>query len=474
MIWSMSWKNIWRNKTRSLVILIAIMLGLLAGVFSVGVMMGLVEQRVESSIHNEVSHVQVHHPQFLENDEMEYTIERPQQIISSLQENPEVKGISPRIQINAMANTSAKNTGVVVLGIQPEEEKKVFDIHKNIIKNTGSFFDEDKSNPVVIGEKLANTLQLKQYKITDETITALKESDVPERVVSSFDSIKGTTFRTEEDFVEKIHALTGEKDGNKFERIIKNNAEHFKTRSKIVLTFQDTEGNLTGGAFRVAGIYHIDNSMYEERTVFVRQQDLRRIAGFTENAIHEIAVLANEREQSEAIASSINEQFDGVTARIWKEIQPDLALTTDYIEISYYIIIVFILLALAFGIINTMLMAVLERIKELGMLMAIGMNKMRVFGMIMLETIYLTITGAIVGMVLGQVLIQFFAKKGIDLSMYAEGFEAVGYSTMIYPEITLKFYLGVTLMVVATGILASIYPAIKALKLNPVEATRIE
>ena len=57
-----------------------------------------------------------------------------------------------------------------------------------------------------------------------------------------------------------------------------------------------------------------------------------------------------------------------------------------------------------------MLMAVLERIKELGMLMAIGMNRLRVFGMIMLETVYLTLTGAIIGMAIGQGLIQFFAE----------------------------------------------------------------
>lgn len=119
-------------------------------------------------------------------------------------------------------------------------------------------------------------------------------------------------------------------------------------------------------------------------------------------------------------------------------------------------------------------MAVLERIKELGMLMAIGMNKIRVFGMIMLETVYLTLTGAVVGMLIGQGLIKFFGERGIDLAMYAEGFEAIGYGAVIYPEITLRFYFGVTMLVVATGILSSVYPAIKALRLNPVEATRIE
>lgn len=474
MIWSISWKNIWRNKTRSLVILIAITLGLLAGVFSVGVMMGMVEQRVESAIHNEVSHVQVHNPKFLENDEMEYTIANLGKIQSALKNNPQVRGVSTRLKINAMANTSGNSSGVTILGVHPEQEKTVSDIHKNIIDNTGDFFEDGRSNQIVIGEQLADMLNLIQYKVTDETISKLSESGMDEEVLSALDTLKDKTFRSEEDFVEELSGLLGKKAMSKYERAIKNSSEQFKTRSKIVLTFQDTQGNLTGGAFRVAGVYHIDNSAFEERVAYVQYDDLARIAGFSGNVAHEIAIMADEREHSSEIASMVKEQFPEVTARIWTEIQPDLALTTEYIEISYYIIIVFILLALAFGIINTMLMAVLERIKELGMLMAIGMNKTRVFGMIMLETIYLTLTGAIIGMALGQALIQFFSKRGIDLSMYAEGFEAIGYGTMIYPEITFRFYIGVTLLVVATGILSSIYPALKALRLNPVEATRIE
>ena len=474
MILSISWKNIWRNKTRSLVILIAITLGLLAGVFSVGVMMGMVEQRVESAIHNEVSHVQIHHPKFLENDEMEYTINKPEEIKNALQNIDDVAAISGRLKINAMANTSGNSSGVTILGVHPEAEKQVTDIDNNIIQNTGSFFEDDRTNQIVIGEKLADKLNLVNYKITDETLMQLKNTKLDDEIIASLDSLKGKTFRSEEDFVEKLTLILGEKKTSRYERLIKNHAEDFRTRSKIVLTFQDTEGNLTGGAFRVAGIFHIDNSAFEERMAFVQYDDLARIAGFSENAVHEIAVLANKRAQSSNIASAINDSFPGVEARIWTEIQPDLALTTEYIELSYYIIIIFILLALAFGIINTMLMAVLERIKELGMLMAIGMNRLRVFGMIMLETVYLTLTGAIIGMAIGQGLIQFFAEKGIDLSMYAEGFEAIGYGAVIYPEITLRFYLGVTLLVVATGIMSSIYPAMKALRLNPVEATRIE
>jgi ABC-type lipoprotein release transport system permease subunit len=474
MIWSISWKNIWRNKTRSLVILIAIALGLLAGIFSVGFMMGMVEQRISNSINNEVSHIQIHNPDFLRNDEIEFTINNPDKIISTLKEYPEVHAFTVRMRLNAMANTSGNNAGVAVYGVHPEQEKKVFKINENIIPESGSYLDDKSRNQMVIGEELAERLNIVQFKITDETIRALREKDVPDMIATQLDTLMNELYRSEGDFEKKIASLLGKKQKQKYYTFIKEHSKVYNKRSKIVLTMQDAEGNLTGGAFRIAGIYSIPNSAYEAMNVFVRYEDLARITSMDTSNVHEIALFLNDREQGPQVVEKLKSEFPDKSIQLWNELQPDLALTTEYVEISYYIIIIFILLALGFGIINTMLMAVLERIKELGMLMAIGMNKKRVFFMIMLETIYLTITGAVAGMALGYLLIKITGKVGIDLSMYAEGFQAIGYSTLVYPEITFKFFIGVTALVVFTGMISSIYPAIKALKLNPVEATRTE
>ena len=133
---------------------------------------------------------------------------------------------------------------------------------------------------------------------------------------------------------------------------------------------------------------------------------------------------------------------------------------------------VIILGALGFGIVNTMLMVVLERTRELGMLMAIGMNKRKVFMMIMLETICLALVGALFGEVLSVIIINYFNKTGIDLSSVAEGMESVGYAVVTYPMLEPYRYLQITVLVIITSVLASIYPAFKALKLHPAEAIR--
>ena len=133
-----------------------------------------------------------------------------------------------------------------------------------------------------------------------------------------------------------------------------------------------------------------------------------------------------------------------------------------------------ILAALAFGIVNTMLMAVLERTRELGMLAAIGMNRRKIFSMIMLESVFLSLVGGITGMGVASAVIAATAKNGINLASYAKGLESMGYSAQIFPVIDTKFLIITTLLIVLTGILSSVYPARKALKMNPVDAIRGE
>jgi len=117
-------------------------------------------------------------------------------------------------------------------------------------------------------------------------------------------------------------------------------------------------------------------------------------------------------------------------------------------------------------------MAVLERNKEIGMLMAVGLNKGKVFSMIMLETLLLGCVGAPFGLFLGWLTISYFSGAGLDLTSFASGLEQMGMSTIIYPAADVSLYLQMTISVGITALLAAIYPAIKAIKLRPVEAMR--
>jgi ABC-type lipoprotein release transport system permease subunit len=252
-------------------------------------------------------------------------------------------------------------------------------------------------------------------------------------------------------------------------------AEKLKVRlkSKIVLRFQGTDGNLNEAAFSITGIFGTSNTAFDETSVFVKKSDLDAITG-GDSGIHEIAIMLNDIGNIPAIQSRLQGSLPGEKVQNWIEIKPEMGMLTSAIAVEVYIILGIILFALAFGIVNTMLMIVFERTRELGMLMAVGMSKARVFGMIMLETVFLTLIGGIVGMALGAGLIFYLHNHGIDLSAFSKGLSAYGVDTKIYPFITRTFYINLTVMILSTGILSAIMPARKALKLKPVEAIRIE
>jgi ABC-type lipoprotein release transport system permease subunit len=214
--------------------------------------------------------------------------------------------------------------------------------------------------------------------------------------------------------------------------------------------------------------------MFEVSSVFVPIEELRRLTGMREGIYHRIIVRLDDSKLTDKVTPVLRDALRDYEVMSWKEIQPDLAMMSDFMQQIYGLFMLIILAALAFGIVNTMLMSVLERTKEFGMLAAIGMNRRKTFLMIMLESVFLSVVGGIVGMGIGGVAIAATAKNGINLVKYSEGMEAIGYSAHLYPAIDPQFFLITSVLIVLTGILSSIYPARKALKLNPVEALRGE
>lgn len=407
MIIPIAWRNVWRNKVRSLVVITAITLGIFAGVFATAFMKGMADQRIRSAIDSETSHIQIHHKDYRRKDKLELFIPAASQKLEKIRSMDEVKSASNRLKIGGMISAAGTASGAKVIGIHPGDEKKVTDIHENIIK--GSYFEDvpERVKPLVLGKKMA----------------------------------------------EKLNA---------------------RLRSRIVLNLTDINANPTSAGFRVTGIYDTKNSNFDGMHVFVNYEDLLEATGLGKGTGHEIAVYLKSNEQVKPIHNKLKRMFSKTEVATWKDLNPDLNYLSSMMDQYMYIFIIIILLALCFGIINTMLMAVLERVKELGMLMAVGMNRKRVFSMIMTESVFLSLTGGVTGIIIGYAITQLTAVTGIDISMYAQGLEAIGYATLVYPDIGINTLIGITILVIITGVLSSIYPAIKALKLNPADSLRTE
>ncbi len=468
MIWSIAWKNIWRNKVRSLVVIFAVLIGVFSGVFLVGFMTGWINQRIHDALHYEISHIQIHNPDYILNEELQFTISDYQKVEDSINATPGIQAYAPRVKIFGMAQTDWASAGLIITGIYPEKEKIVTDIHTKI--SAGEYFENEKGLPaIVLGSKAAENLKLLNYEVTEEKLGSFDEN-----LKEKLRQISGQRYRSRKEFEVALKNALGIEYNKKDLYNLINHFAFYRLRAKITVTLQNMQGELVFETFRLKGIFDTSNDMFDGTTAFVIADDLKRLLNFKETDYHEIAILTKDKNEAVNVASVLKRKLPEENVMSWKEISPDLSYYNDFMKILDFIYVGIFLLALSFGIINTMLMAVLERVKELGMLMAIGMNKIRVFVMIMLESVMLTFVGAFFGMLISGILINYLGKTGINLSMWAQGLEAMGYASIIYPAISFDFYIGVSLLVITTGILSSIWPARKALQLNPVEALRTE
>ncbi|MEE4256772.1 MAG: FtsX-like permease family protein [Bacteroidales bacterium] len=253
-------------------------------------------------------------------------------------------------------------------------------------------------------------------------------------------------------------------------------ADQLKTGvgKKVVLTTAALNGETAQALFHVEGIYRTSNTVFDELNVFIRTEDLMKMVQPDTNIVSEIAIMYHDNVDIKQAKASLSEKLPALSVQTWKELAPTVLALLAMMDQFGFILIMIILLALTFGIINVMLMVIIERTRELGMLMAIGMNRFKVFRMIMLETIFMSVTGAVIGVVMTIITVNLTARNGINFASWSEGFEALGYSSHVFPVIATSFYVFLGFMVIIAAMLASVWPARKALKLQPADAVRDE
>lgn len=315
-----------------------------------------------------------------------------------------------------------------------------------------------------------------------ENVTSASARQIIEGMISSATSSAGVRITgivpEDESTITTIHNQI--LDGNYFESDDPNQiligyklADNLgiKERSKIVLSFQGLDGSIIYGAFRVTGIFRSESTMFDRSTVFIKEDDILSL--LDSNPIyHEIAIRVNSAQNVDSVYAELKKDFQNLSVRSWKDLAPELKLMDEMVGLQLNIFLGIILFALLFGITNTMLMSVLERVRELGVLMAIGMKRKRVFSMIIIETITLSFAGGAAGMILASITIAYFNNAGIDLSAFAAGFSEWGLSSILYPTLPIHFYISITIMILFTAVLSAVYPAIKAIRLKPATAIR--
>ena len=241
---------------------------------------------------------------------------------------------------------------------------------------------------------------------------------------------------------------------------------------KVVGMASALSGDVGSDLFRVVGIYETVSSEFDKTHMFTTLDNAQRMLEL-ENRVLEYAVLVGDINRVEEVAAELRRNLSAdYEVLSYIDLLPLLVAQMEMYDEMMWIIYIIIGLAMIFGIVNTMLMSVFERIQEFGVLMAIGMKNTLVFRMVMIEAFILGIIGTAVGLGLGALLILATGSVGIDLSMFAESLTAFGAGAIIHPQLTMTTVVNVIIIIPLTALVGALYPAVKATRLQPVTAIR--
>jgi len=238
---------------------------------------------------------------------------------------------------------------------------------------------------------------------------------------------------------------------------------------RVVVMSQDPDNNIADRGFRIVGVFEGKLSAQEETLVYAALGTTQDLLGLGDQ-VSEIAVTGGDYRDVGALYDHIL-QAAGPAVEVlpWNELDTYLGLMLGVMDGFVLVWVTVIFLALSFGLANTLMMAVFERVREIGLMQALGMRPASILYQVLLESLMLLLLGLLLGNVLAIISILPI-RDGIDLSVVAEGIEMMGASSTLYPALKLKDLIMANAVVIVLGILTSLLPAWRASQYRPVEA----
>jgi ABC-type lipoprotein release transport system permease subunit len=248
-------------------------------------------------------------------------------------------------------------------------------------------------------------------------------------------------------------------------------ADTLETRigKRVVLMSQDPENEIADRGFRVVGLFHAEMDATEEAYVFVGKHAAQNMLGIGDT-VTEVFFVGDDYRDVEPLYTKVTALVDdSVEVTRWMDVDTYLGTMLGMMDGFVLIWVIVIFMALSFGLVNTLVMAVFERIREIGLMLALGMKPMMILGQIIIESMMLLAVGLLIGDLLAWATIKPL-EGGIDISAVAKGMEMFGASSVLYPNLSVDDVILANVVVLVLGFLASLSPAWRASRYEPVEA----
>ncbi|MCM8775301.1 MAG: ABC transporter permease [Candidatus Omnitrophica bacterium] len=240
---------------------------------------------------------------------------------------------------------------------------------------------------------------------------------------------------------------------------------------KVVIMTQAIDGTLAGYAYRVRGILHTGSLDLDELSIYTTLQSAQELLGL-EKEVHELVIRLTSRAAIPGFLNAVKKTLDETPYEIltWDDIIPSVNQWASWAEAIIRTILVTVTIVIGVGIMNTIVMSVFERTRELGVMMAIGTSPAQIIRLILLETLVLECFGVVLGVIAGYLVTFYFGIVGIHFYGVEEAFSATYMSTVTYTQVKGIHVIQSILTLVAVTSLIGIYPAWKAGRMVPVKA----
>ncbi len=248
-------------------------------------------------------------------------------------------------------------------------------------------------------------------------------------------------------------------------------AQRLETRlgKRVVIMSQDPDNNISERGFRIVGIYRAKMPGLEEFNVYAARDTLQKLLKI-EGRVSQVIIIDENYRDIETLYQKLKQATPAtLDIKPWYEIDTYLAAMFNMMDGFVLVWVIIIFLALSFGLVNTLVMAIFERVHEIGLIQALGMRPALIVYQVLLESLLLLLIGLGIGNSLAILTVKPL-ESGLDISMVAEGMAMMGASSTLYPSLTLYDMLLANTVVIILGVLTSILPAWRAAKMDPVRA----
>ena len=421
MLLKLGWRNLWRRPRRTLLTASAMGLALALSMGAITLQSGIQAALFNEMVTDTLAHLQLHHPDYPREGQLHQTLSASPEHLEALRADPATAIVTARLLTFALAGGERQASGALVSGVLPGEEDQLSELSREL-REGGRWLSAAAVNEAVLGAGLAEELEL-------------------------------------------------------------------SLGDKLALVTQDSYGATGSALYQVVGLVDSGSVALDQGGVWVHLEALQELLAL-EGQAHQLLITGdptwerfrpNEPLALQRFKEHLKEHLAGRPAlapaalQTWREARPSTASFVEAQEKGAYLMLILVFIAAAFGILNTMLMAVFERQRELSLLLSLGLGPARIFALVISEALLLALIAALFGLALGGAFNLWLVEQGIDFSV--DGGAGLSYGgvrldPVIRGVVELHWVTKIIIAHFTVTLLSSLWPALRAARSAPLAGLR--